>query len=347
MPIADISFSLVAPLNQQQIDIMFSELPNILDCHDQNLKALTSKVSRWSMLQGISDVFLGISQKMRSCYVVYANTYREAMSILRTESEREDFAKVRAKFQSRAFVAHCAPMQFLHEAQRKTFNKFALQDLLIMPIQRFPHYILLLSRLRDNTPLQHPDRAALDEVIEEVRSLSAYVDDQQSEAQRRQNVLILQDNLRANGYFVSIESQSLEKQHDIVLMDVSGARIARSVFLFSRSLLCVKMDRSNLSQRPISNETSVELEWTFDLTEITSVSLKDRVLGKRDPTKLADDIARLEKQCGVEKKMIASAHTISQAYLANRDSSHSGWAMIEADEAESYAIITCCLENHS
>lgn len=59
--------------------------------------------------------------------------------------------------------------QFLHEAQRKAVSKLALADLLIMPIQRFPHYILLLERLRSATSAFHPDSGSLDTVMEKVR----------------------------------------------------------------------------------------------------------------------------------------------------------------------------------
>ena len=59
-------------LDEPQIDRLFGELSNILDCHDAILRGLRARLARWTYLQSISSAFEVVSDAMRNCYQVRA-----------------------------------------------------------------------------------------------------------------------------------------------------------------------------------------------------------------------------------------------------------------------------------
>jgi len=139
-------------LTEAQLDCLFGEVSNILDCHDAILRALRARLANWTYLKSISNAFEVVSDTLRNCYQLYANGYEDAARFLRSER-----------------AANPAFSQFLAEAQAQRGSRYDIADLLIMPIQRLPHYILLLERLRDATHPMHPDKQALDNVVRKVR----------------------------------------------------------------------------------------------------------------------------------------------------------------------------------
>jgi len=65
-----------------------------------------------------------------------------------------------------------------------------LQSLLIMPVQRIPRHILLLTDLAKHTPTDHPDFAALSRAVERTRQVAAVINDAKGRAESNTKVLI-------------------------------------------------------------------------------------------------------------------------------------------------------------
>jgi hypothetical protein len=97
-------------------------------------------------------------------YVYFVNGYSDAVALV----QRSEKSLPKLK-------------QFLVKQSQKNLD---LYDLLIMPVQRVPRYILLLTELRKFTPDAHPDAHPLDAALRELRTLAAFIDNGAKAAER-------------------------------------------------------------------------------------------------------------------------------------------------------------------
>jgi hypothetical protein len=97
-------------------------------------------------------------------YVYFVNGYTDAVALV----QRSEKSLPKLK-------------QFLVKQSQKNLD---LYDLLIMPVQRVPRYILLLTELRKFTPDSHPDAHPLDAALRELRTLAAFIDNGAKAAER-------------------------------------------------------------------------------------------------------------------------------------------------------------------
>jgi Leucine-rich repeat (LRR) protein len=74
-------------------------------------------------------------------------------------------------------------------------NGLALSDLMIMPIQRIPRYLLLLQAVFQHTPSSHPDYENLKKAMEKVQDVASYVNKKIEETSNRNKVIELADEL--------------------------------------------------------------------------------------------------------------------------------------------------------
>jgi hypothetical protein len=107
-------------------------------------------------LSKIMDVLEQLHMKWKGNQVTRLDTYNKCR-------ENEEFVKFLLDRITEA------------RSQRKTLHN--LDAYLIMPIQRFPRYVLLLKELRKVTPSGHPDDASLDEAIEAQQERTMAVND--------------------------------------------------------------------------------------------------------------------------------------------------------------------------
>ena len=55
---------------------------------------------------------------------------------------------------------------------------------LIMPVQRIPRYILLLTELKKYTPADHPDADAVDAALAQLADVAAFVNEKKRAAEQ-------------------------------------------------------------------------------------------------------------------------------------------------------------------
>eukprot|EP00026_Physarum_polycephalum_P005622 Phypoly_transcript_05657.p1 GENE.Phypoly_transcript_05657~~Phypoly_transcript_05657.p1 ORF type:complete len:555 (+),score=131.37 Phypoly_transcript_05657:69-1667(+) len=70
-----------------------------------------------------------------------------------------------------------------------------IQSLLIMPVQRIPRHILLLTDLAKHTPPEHPDFALLSKAVERTKEVAAVINDAKGRAESNTKMTLLQSSL--------------------------------------------------------------------------------------------------------------------------------------------------------
>jgi hypothetical protein len=151
-----------------------------------------------------------------------------------------------------------------------------LTSYLIMPIQRIPRYVLLLSDLFKNTPEDHKDYEDLKKALAKMESVAEYVNTKKREAENLMGVLIVSKhisdmvcmrnlkcemsiamtshNCSPNAFILQDNPAELAQPHrryvrQGLLSEVDGKNIKnRYAFLFNDSLLCTKEEKSMLAR---------------------------------------------------------------------------------------------------
>ncbi|ETK79985.1 hypothetical protein, variant 1 [Phytophthora nicotianae CJ01A1] len=109
----------------------------------------------------------------------------------------KDYEEVAALLQNFRRDTRLGFSQFLDSCREKSGSSKPFESLLIMPIQRIPRYKLLLERLCELTPPEHPDASFLTEAVSRVRTVASGI----NETVRRQENLetVLQAQQKFSG----------------------------------------------------------------------------------------------------------------------------------------------------
>uniref|UniRef100_M4BAX7 Uncharacterized protein n=1 Tax=Hyaloperonospora arabidopsidis (strain Emoy2) TaxID=559515 RepID=M4BAX7_HYAAE len=89
----------------------------------------------------------------------------------------KDYEEVAALLQNFGRDARLGFSKFLETCRAKSGSLKPFDSLLIMPIQRIPRYKLLLERLYEFTPPEHPDAAFLKEAVNRIRCAASLIDE--------------------------------------------------------------------------------------------------------------------------------------------------------------------------
>jgi hypothetical protein len=125
----------------------------------------------------LGDVFVRLSDFFK-IYIEYANNY---------DAAHDELDRLLAE--SEAFLRFSEAMELRDGLQ------LGLEDLLIMPVQRLPRYILLLETLLKYTPDDHADRAALQAAIAKISDVAQQINDTNREVEQRRRVFDVQQQL--------------------------------------------------------------------------------------------------------------------------------------------------------
>lgn len=134
---------------------VFVNLEQLLPVNEQLLLGLEERVRNWSETQKIGDVFKQMTPFLKS-YTQYCNMYEESNHTVAALKESN------GKFK-----------KYLRKTgENPKCNGLTLEAFLIMPVQRIPRYVLLLSDLIKHTPPTHVDHKELQECLQLVSFLS-------------------------------------------------------------------------------------------------------------------------------------------------------------------------------
>ncbi|XP_008563786.1 PREDICTED: epithelial cell-transforming sequence 2 oncogene-like isoform X2 [Galeopterus variegatus] len=154
-----------AILSAANIQIIFSDILQILSLNRQFLDNLRDRLQEWGPAHCVGEIVIKFGSQLNT----YTNFFNNYPIVLKTiEKCREMVPAFRA---------------FLKRHDKTIVTKMlSLPELLLYPSRRFEEYINLLYALRLHTPAEHVDRGDLTTAIDQIKKYKSYID------QMKQNV---------------------------------------------------------------------------------------------------------------------------------------------------------------
>uniref|UniRef100_A0A2K6CR53 Epithelial cell transforming 2 like n=1 Tax=Macaca nemestrina TaxID=9545 RepID=A0A2K6CR53_MACNE len=154
-----------AILSAANIQILFSDILQILSLNRQFLDNLRDRLQEWSPAHCVGEIVTKFGSQLNT----YTNFFNNYPVILKTiEKCREMIPAFRT---------------FLKRHDKTIVTKMlSLPELLLYPSRRFEEYLNLLYAVRLHTPAEHVDRGDLTTAIDQIKKYKSYID------QMKQNI---------------------------------------------------------------------------------------------------------------------------------------------------------------
>ncbi|XP_070273877.1 epithelial cell-transforming sequence 2 oncogene-like isoform X1 [Myotis yumanensis] len=154
-----------AILSAANLQIIFSDILQVLSLNRQFLDNLRDRLQEWGPAHCVGEIFLKFGSQLNT----YTNFFNNYPVVLKTiEKCREMVPAFRA---------------FLKRHDKTIVTKMlSLPELLLYPSRRFDEYVHLLYALRLHTPAEHADRGDLTTAIDQMKTYKGYID------QMKQNI---------------------------------------------------------------------------------------------------------------------------------------------------------------
>lgn len=167
------------PLTIDQVHTIFSEILTIYNYNTHFLQKLEERMKSNNNHSNLvlGDIFLSITDFLKS-YSVYINNYSKALQTLEKVRKNQNVENL---FQIFASNPAC--------------DNLDLTSLLIMPVQRIPRYILLLTELVKNTDPKLPEHSNLNKALDKMKTLASDMNDNRREAELMNKMYELQSCL--------------------------------------------------------------------------------------------------------------------------------------------------------
>jgi hypothetical protein len=167
------SFSSEDPMiTQEEYQKLFPRLDIIIGLNTELLGVIFDRVSKWTDHTCLADIFLRMAAFFKM-YTEYCSKYEESAAMYR------QLVKTRPQFAS--FLSKVENLQDIHGLDLPSF--------LILPCQRIPRYLMLISELNKWTWADHPDKQNLEQAVEKWQEVVTHVNDSMDEAARMTELL--------------------------------------------------------------------------------------------------------------------------------------------------------------
>ncbi|KAB0362208.1 hypothetical protein FD754_006364 [Muntiacus muntjak] len=184
-----------AILSAANIQIMFSDILQILCLNRQFLDDLRDRIQEWGPAHCVGEIFIKFGSQLNT----YTNFFNNYPVVLKTiEKCREKIPAFRA---------------FLKRHDKTIVTKMlSLPELLLYPSRRFEEYLHLLYALRLHTPAEHIDRGNLTIAIDQIKNYKGYIDQMKRNINMKDHLLDIQRLIwgcptlsEANRYLIRIQ----------------------------------------------------------------------------------------------------------------------------------------------
>uniref|UniRef100_A0A182Q6G1 DH domain-containing protein n=1 Tax=Anopheles farauti TaxID=69004 RepID=A0A182Q6G1_9DIPT len=250
----------------QTVDEIFFMVPAILNIHERFLEELRRRLDSWDKMQMIGDAFVDVFSRpvILDTYTSFVNNWNRAKDAIRS-----------ARQKCPAFA------RFLEAMAREHKGKLSLDNLLIKPVQKFPNYELIFTRLIKHTDVAHPDQKPLQEALKLVHDILMFLNCKEKEAlengQRETALRELEGVIEGMNDLVTPERAFL--LFDLVSMP-SGqmTRKERGFFLFNDLLVITSIKRRSGTIRKTNMTCPGSVASTLDTNKykyLTKISLDD------------------------------------------------------------------------
>jgi hypothetical protein len=146
-------------LTKEEHKGIFLNLEKIVDIHTELLAAIEKARENWSYSTCFASAFIPMLEKLK-LYQAYIDNFANSTNLLKEKvAASKDLA------------------DFLKEQMAHNGRRLALEDFLIMPVQRLPRYVLLLKELAKYTEPGHPDEQHIKDAMEKIQAILSFLND--------------------------------------------------------------------------------------------------------------------------------------------------------------------------
>ncbi|GFN74096.1 hypothetical protein PoB_000060200 [Plakobranchus ocellatus] len=150
-----------AILAQQDIKIIFGNIPPIYEAHCKLRDSLTFLIEHWSETDSVGDCILNRADELMKAYPPFVNFFENTKeTIQKCDNSNPRF---------HAFLKLCL--------SKPECGRQSLQELLIRPVQRLPSVVLLLQDLLKRTEANNPDKPKLELAIEKLKDIMNHINE--------------------------------------------------------------------------------------------------------------------------------------------------------------------------
>lgn len=221
-----IPFKTNGVITPDQSKTIFSEIQVIMAYNQMLLKQFEDRVAKWTADGCLGDIFVKTTEFLK-VYTTYCNNYNKAMELI-----------YELKKSNPAFL------DFVTNARRDPRCKdLEFMDLVVLPIQRIPRYVLLLEDMARSTPLRHPDYQPLITALEKMKTVAQYVNERKRDSENLQNVLKIQ-NILTNYNLAKPARRYLEEGNVTTITGTKRKNVY--AFLFNDLLLFTKRNKTKV-----------------------------------------------------------------------------------------------------
>ncbi|XP_033091197.1 epithelial cell-transforming sequence 2 oncogene-like isoform X2 [Trachypithecus francoisi] len=185
-----------AILSAANIQILFSDILQILSLNRQFLDNLRDRLQEWGPAHCVGEIVTKFGSQLNT-YTNFFNNYpvilktiekcREMIPAFRTFLKRHDKTIVTKMLryvlrESTAGTPQRGHSWAFRDQSSLLYASYSLPELLLYPSRRFEEYLNLLYAVRLHTPAEHVDRGNLTTAIDQIKKYKGYID------QMKQNI---------------------------------------------------------------------------------------------------------------------------------------------------------------
>ncbi|RUS82304.1 hypothetical protein EGW08_009936, partial [Elysia chlorotica] len=223
-----------AILAQQDIKIIFGNIPPIHEAHCKLRDSLAFLVEHWAESNSVGDCILNRAEELMKAYPPFVNFF---------ENTKETIQKCDASNpRFHAFLKLCMSKP---ECGRQT-----LQELLIRPVQRLPSVVLLLQDLVKRTDASNPDKPKLELAIEKLKDIMNHINEDKRKTESQVVMFDIVNDIDNCPATLLSSNRHFVMKADV--MELSGNLSSRgdplSLFVFSDSVeICKRRQKARPS----------------------------------------------------------------------------------------------------
>ncbi|XP_056667432.1 rho guanine nucleotide exchange factor 37 isoform X2 [Monodelphis domestica] len=183
-------------LPQGDLDVIFSNIDDIIKVNSRFLKDLEKAGSEEEQISLLGNLFLEFQEEMENTYKVYCACYNQALALVETYRKVPKLQKVIHDVITALVPQACAS---------------GLSFLLVMPVQRVTRYPLLLQKILENTPPDDEAYEALQRATRAMQEVNSNINEykRQKEIATKYNKL---EHLTVRERLARINTHSISKK---------------------------------------------------------------------------------------------------------------------------------------
>lgn len=225
-----------------EFSVLFSNVEALMQVNTVLLHELKIRVENWNDMTKIGDVFVKNAIYLKA-YKQYYETYNDAQTILGALAKKKSFT------------------QFAKSAESSGSTGKPLSELLRLPFQRVPRYLLLLREVINKTAQDHPDHAELQDALIQIAAVASELEKGIADANfaKRLQAVISRNYMGLSPLLVPHRILCTEGEVEISVNGVSKANVA----LLFNDVIAFVIDTPK--QKQVVSSTAFDTLWLMDL----------------------------------------------------------------------------------